>query len=109
MMKTLITFFCITISLNAFPDLEKGKRLYNANCLQCHNKNPGLKGSLEPELIDTPLEVMTIKVTTGRYPVKFPVGYVPKRKTKVMRAFPLLKDDINSIRTYIQSFKRAGS
>ena len=86
--------------------LEKGQRLYRANCLQCHNRDPNLKGSIGPELVDAPLEVMTSKVMTGKYPAKLPAGFVPKRKTSAMRAIPKLKNDIPVIWAYVQSVKK---
>lgn len=86
--------------------LAKGKRLYLSNCIQCHNKDPNLKGSLGPEMVDAPLEVMTAKVMTGVYPEKLPAGFVPKRKTKVMRKIPHLKNDIPAIYAWVQSVKK---
>ncbi|MGE3610419.1 MAG: cytochrome c [Bacteriovoracaceae bacterium] len=86
--------------------LEKGKRLFLSNCTSCHNKDPNFKGSIGPELVDAPLDVMTAKVTTGRYPEKLPAGFIPKRKTKLMRPFPHLKNDVPSIHAWIQSVKK---
>ncbi len=86
--------------------LDKGKRLYLANCIQCHNKDPNLKGSLGPEMIDAPLSVMTSKVMTGLYPAPLPAGFVPKRKTKAMRKIPKLQNDIPAIYAWVQSVKK---
>jgi mono/diheme cytochrome c family protein len=88
------------------PDLDKGRRLYFSNCISCHNKDPNIKGSLGPEQVDTPYDVFTHKVVTGRYPEKLPLGYLPKRKTKVMRKFPNLEKDIIHIYSWIQSQKK---
>ncbi len=100
----------LTNSLLARPEdaalLAKGKRLYLSNCIQCHNRDPNLKGSLGPEMVDAPLEVMTSKIMTGVYPQKLPPGYVPKRKTKVMRKIPHLKNDIPAIYAWVQSVKK---
>ena len=85
--------------------LDKGKKLYMSNCIQCHNKDPNKKGPLGPEQVDTPYEVFQVKVISGRYPEKFPKGYIPKRKTKAMRPFPKLKDDVKYIYSWIQSVK----
>ena len=101
----LSTLF-ISSSIIAKPNLEKGKRLYLANCIQCHNRDPNLKGSLGPEMVDAPLEVMTSKVMTGLYPAKLPAGYVPKRTTKVMRKIPKLQKDIPDIYAWVQSVKK---
>ncbi len=90
----------------AQPDLEKGRRLYMANCIQCHNRDPHLKGPLGPDLVGTPIEVMQVKVETGRYPEKLPAGYVPKRKTKAMRKLPHVVKDVPSIYAWINSVKK---
>jgi mono/diheme cytochrome c family protein len=86
--------------------LDKGKRLYLSNCIQCHNKDPNLKGSLGPELVDAPLEIVYAKVMTGVYPAKLPAGFVPKRSSKVMRKIPKLEKDIPAIHAWIQSVKK---
>jgi mono/diheme cytochrome c family protein len=86
--------------------LEKGKRLYLTNCLQCHNRDPNVKGSIGPEVVDAPLEVMTAKIMTGKYPEKLPEGFVPKRKSTAMRKIPKLKEDIPAIWAYVQSLKK---
>lgn len=98
------SLFCL--SSFAAGDIAKGKRLYLSNCIQCHNKDPNLKGSIGPEMIDAPLEVMTAKVMTGKYPEVLPAGFVPKRKTKAMRPIVKLKADIPDIHAYVQSVKK---
>src|SRR6187431_600754 len=74
--------------------IEKGKRLYLSNCIQCHNRDPNSKGSIGPEMVDAPLSVMTAKVMTGAYPAVLPAGFVPKRKSKAMRKIQKLEKDI---------------
>jgi mono/diheme cytochrome c family protein len=86
--------------------LEKGKRLYIANCLRCHNKDPNVKGSIGPEIVDAPYAVMYSKVMTGKYPDPLPPGFVPKRKSRAMAAIPKLKADIPAIWHYVQSIKK---
>lgn len=87
-------------------DIAKGKEIYLSTCIQCHNKDPNVKGPIGPELVDAPLEVMQVKVVTGRYPEVLPEGFVPKRKTKQMRKFPNLEKDVPSIHAYVQSLKK---
>jgi mono/diheme cytochrome c family protein len=86
--------------------IATGKRLYLSNCIQCHNKDPNIKGSIGPEMIDAPLSVMTAKVMTGKYPEVLPAGFIPKRKSKAMKAIPKLKDDIPKIWAFVQSVKK---
>ena len=87
-------------------NIERGRTLFMSNCISCHNKDPNIKGAIGPELIDAPLEVMTVKVVTGRYPEVLPAGFVPKRKTKQMRKFPNLEKDVPSIHAWIQSVRK---
>ena len=87
-------------------DIEKGKAIYLSTCIKCHNKDPNVKGPIGPEMVDAPLELMQIKVTTGRYPDVLPEGFVPKRKTKQMTKFPNLAKDVPSIHAYVQSLKK---
>lgn len=86
--------------------VEKGKRLYLSHCIQCHNRDPNLKGSLGPEVIDAPLSVMTSKIMTGAYPAVLPLGFVAKRKSKAMKKIPKLQKDIPAIYAFIQSVKK---
>lgn len=86
--------------------IAHGKEVYTKNCLTCHNKDPNVKGAIGPELVDAPLEVMIVKVRTGRYPDVLPAGFVPKRNTKQMRKFPNLEPDVPAIHAYIQSLKK---
>lgn len=85
--------------------VEQGKTIYNANCLQCHNKNPSENGSIGPAQAQTPWEVFKVKVVTGRYPEALPPGYTPARKTKAMRKFTDLEPKLPALWAYIQSFK----
>ena len=86
--------------------LDKGRRLYFSNCIQCHNKDPNLKGSLGPEVVDAPLVIMTSKVMTGKYPAVLPAGFVPKRKSSAMKKIPKLQNDIPAIYAWVQSVKK---
>lgn len=80
---------------------EEGRRVYLGTCVKCHNTNPSKPGTIGPDLLSTPLEVFRTKVPTGKYPT----GYTPKRKTKVMPKFPHLADKVDFIYNYIQSTK----
>jgi mono/diheme cytochrome c family protein len=102
----LSTLFISQVYSADEASLERGKRLYLSNCIQCHNKDPNIKGSIGPELTDSPLEVMTSKVMTGKYPNPLPQGFVPKRKTSAMRKLPQLQKDIPAIYAWVQSMKK---
>ncbi len=87
-------------------DIEKGHQIYLSQCIACHNKDPNVKGAIGPELVDAPVDLMKIKVVTGRYPEVLPDGFVPKRKTKLMKKFPQFEADVPSIHAWIQSVKK---
>lgn len=89
------------------PELiARGKLVYMSNCITCHSKDPNAKGPIGPELVDAPIEVMLIKVRTGRYPEILPAGFVPKRKTKQMKKLPQLEPDVPALHAWIQSMKK---
>lgn len=59
-----------------------------------------------PELVEAPLSIMQYKVKTGRYPDVLPVGFIPKRKTKLMRPLPQKEKDVPAIYAWIQSVSK---
>ena len=102
-------FFSLISSACAQADralIQRGALLYKSNCIQCHNKDPNLKGPIGPEMVDAPLEVMTSKIMTGGYPTVLPQGYVPKRRSKAMKKIPKLQKDIPAIYAWVQSVKK---
>ena len=56
----------------------KGKQVYMANCIACHNVNPAKAGALGPELKGSSKALVSARVLSGKYPK----GYKPKRATK---------------------------
>jgi mono/diheme cytochrome c family protein len=87
-------------------DLDRGARIYKAQCIRCHNADPNRKGSIGPEQIDAPFDVVVSKVMTGKYPDPLPKGFVPKRKSKAMTPLKNLKNDIPYLHAWIQSVKK---
>ena len=110
MMKKIMgsLFGSLLLSQTVFAEvsIDRGRRIYLSTCIQCHNKDPNLKGSIGPEIVDAPIEVMHVKVMTGKYPDNLPAGFVPKRKSRAMRPLPQFKNDIPSIHAYVQSVKK---
>ncbi len=88
-------------------NLDRGRRVYMNTCIRCHNKDPNVKGSIGPEMVDAPLEIMYAKVMTGRYPEVLPPGFVPKRKTKTMTKLPQHEKDVPYLHAWVQSMKKA--
>jgi len=78
-------------------DPVKGRRLYLANCVACHNIDPSKDGSLGPAIQGSSQTLLEAKVLTGKYPP----GHNPKRKTLVMPLHSYLKPDIRHLEAYL--------
>jgi mono/diheme cytochrome c family protein len=81
---------------------QRGKTVYMSVCIACHNANPTLAGSVGPDIADSSLELITMRVMS----VNYPDGYKPKRQSKLMVAFPQYEKDIPAIHAYLQTFKK---
>jgi mono/diheme cytochrome c family protein len=62
------------------PGAERGRQVYLAHCIACHNTDPAQPGAVGPPLRGSSRELLEAKVVNGTYPP----GYAPKRPTKVM-------------------------
>ena len=80
---------------------SRGKGLYMANCLACHNQDPTLAGSVGPDIAGSSMELLTARVIHRSYPP----GYKPKRNSSLMPALPFLEADLPAIHAYLNSFK----
>ena len=81
-------------------DIEKGRRVYFANCVSCHNNNPKKPGSIGPEVYGVSIDVLTQKIVSGKYPG----NYRPKRPSKIMPSMPHLNKEISNLHAFINSF-----
>lgn len=101
---TLFLSFHLSVSFGTEPEkgdlLKKGKALYMSNCIACHNVNPQKNGSLGPAVAGSSMELLRLRVLESKYPP----GYTPKRKTKLMRPLLKLKDQIPSLHAFLNSF-----
>jgi mono/diheme cytochrome c family protein len=80
------------------PDWERGRAVYVANCIACHNNDPAKDGPIGPALKGSPKELVEYRVLRTEYPP----GYTPKRNTKIMPIFPFLKDDVPYLAAYLR-------
>ena len=87
-----------TIALTT--DIEKGRMVYFANCVSCHNNNPKKPGSIGPEVYGASIDVLAQKIVFGKYPE----NYSPKRTSKIMPLMPHLKKEISNLHAFINSF-----
>ena len=81
-------------------DIEKGRMVYFANCVSCHNNNPKKPGSIGPEVYGVSIDVLTQKIVSGKYPE----NYRPKRPSKIMPSLPHLSKEISNLHAFINSF-----
>jgi mono/diheme cytochrome c family protein len=77
---------------------QKGRAVYVANCVACHNSDPAKEGPLGPALKGSSRELLEHRVLRTDYPP----GYTPKRNTKVMPTFPFLKSEIPYLAEYLR-------
>ena len=80
-------------------DIEKGRMVYFANCVSCHNYNPKKPGSIGPEVYGVSIDVLTQKIVSGKYPE----NYKAKRPSKIMPAMPHLNKEISNLDAFINS------
>tara|TARA_B100002049_G_scaffold165520_1_gene124203 strand:+ start:150 stop:575 length:426 start_codon:yes stop_codon:yes gene_type:complete len=80
-------------------DIEKGRMVYFANCVSCHNNNPKKPGSIGPEVYGASIDVLTQKIVFGKYPE----NYRPKRTSKIMPLMPHLNKEISNLHAFINS------
>src|SRR6185295_13764226 len=71
-------------------DWQRGRAVYLANCVACHNNDPSRDGPIGPAIKGSSTELLQARVLSTSYPP----GYKPKRPTHVMPQFPFLKDEI---------------
>ena len=83
---------------NADPKAERGRQIYLAQCIACHNPDPGQAGPLGPPVKGSPRDLLEAKVLKGVYPP----GYAPKRPTTLMPAQPALAPEIESLTAFLK-------
>ena len=86
-------------TLNLGSDPEKGKVVYYANCISCHNYNPKKPGSIGPQIYRSSKELLSNKINFGKYPK----NYKPKRSTKIMPIQPLLDKEIENLHAFLNA------
>lgn len=77
---------------------EKGKEVWMAQCIACHNPDPSKDGPLGPAVKGSSRELLEARVVQGNYPP----GYTPKRPSRVMPPRPDLAPSISDLAAYLQ-------
>jgi mono/diheme cytochrome c family protein len=79
--------------------VELGRRAYLANCIACHNQDPGRDGTIGPAIAGSSAALVEARVLRAQYPP----GYTPKRDSHLMPAQPFLKKDVPDLAAYLES------
>jgi len=80
------------------PEAERGRQVYQAQCIACHNSDPAQPGAIGPAVKSSSEDLLRAKVLQGTYPP----GYTPKRPTKVMQPMPQLPNEIPALAAYLR-------
>lgn len=78
-------------------DRERGRRVYLATCIACHNVDPSRDGAIGPAVQGASRELLEARILNASYPS----GYAPKRKTALMPKQPQLGKDIPDLAAYL--------
>ncbi|MFI5396228.1 MAG: c-type cytochrome [Candidatus Binatia bacterium] len=76
---------------------ERGRRVYLANCIICHNPDPTQPGSQGPAIAGSSRELVEARVVRAAYPP----GYSPQRTTHAMPAQPLLASKVDDLTAFL--------
>jgi mono/diheme cytochrome c family protein len=79
-------------------DPAKGRRVWVAQCIVCHNNDPSKDGPVGPAVKGSSSELLKTRVLHATYPP----GYKPKRDSKVMPARPDLASSIPDLAAYLR-------
>jgi mono/diheme cytochrome c family protein len=80
------------------PLAERGRQVYLAQCIQCHNPDPSRDGAIGPAVKGSSRELLEAKVLRATYPP----GVKPKRPTAVMPPQPAVAPEIPALAAYLQ-------
>lgn len=87
---------------NLTPLEERGRLVYNTNCISCHNSDPEKPGPLGPEVAGSSLELLSARTLHQSYPA----GYKPKRDTHLMPVLPFVEKDLPAIHAYLNLVRK---
>jgi len=80
------------------PSAERGRQVYLAHGIACHNIDPAQAGVVGPPVKGSSRALLEAKVLNGTYPP----GYAPKRPTKVMVPIPAVSPDVEALADYLR-------
>jgi mono/diheme cytochrome c family protein len=80
-------------------DRDRGRAVYVANCVACHNNDPSKDGPIGPAIKGSSKELIEARALRASYPP----NYKPKRPTKIMPPFPFLESEIPYLAAYLSN------
>ena len=80
------------------PLAERGRKVYLAQCTQCHAQDPAQAGPVGPAIKGSSRDLLEARVLRGAYPP----GYRPKRTTAVMPPQPGVAPDIPALAEFLK-------
>jgi mono/diheme cytochrome c family protein len=83
------------------PLVARGRSVYQATCIACHNPDPRVAGSVGPDIAGASKELLEARIKRRAYPE----GYQPKRKTRLMPTMPQVAGEIGAIHAFLNSVK----
>jgi len=102
MRRRLIVLSAAALALAACAEdgtpAARGKHVYLAQCIACHNSDPAKDGPLGPALKGSSEELLEAKLLRGAYPS----GYTPKRNTAIMLVQPQVKPHLAELAAYLK-------
>ncbi len=82
--------------------VERGKAIYNLNCIACHNIDANKEGAAGPPVYGATRELLEARVLKASYPD----GYKPKRDSKLMISMPHVEKEIPALHAYLNSVRQ---
>ena len=79
-------------------DAERGRIVYLAQCVACHNPDPSKPGSLGPPVKGSPRDLLEARLILGTYPP----GHKPKRESSVMQPMPHLVAALPDLEAFLK-------
>jgi mono/diheme cytochrome c family protein len=80
------------------PNAERGRQIYLAQCIACHNSDPAVAGPVGPPVKGSSPELLEAKIVKGTYPP----GYAPKRPTTLMPPQLALAPEIPNLAAFLK-------
>ena len=105
-LSVLVLLVAVRCTRNAAPDIskmssaeltERGKAIYQLNCISCHNPDPSKDGAVGPAIKGSSRELIEVRVLRAGYPV----GYKSKRATQQMPPLPHLEREIPALAEFL--------